>query len=107
MLRRWKKAVLVMRLTWDWKERVGSRMTPRLRILAEGVIVELSMFREKFPVEHVRASGPMIINSDLLQLSLRKFFCIQFFISDRQVVRVEWVVAVMVFDGRYSCVSSA
>ena len=49
MLRRWKKAVLVMCFTWDWKERVGSRMTPRLRILAEGVIVESSMFREKLP----------------------------------------------------------
>ena len=82
-------------------------MTPRLRILAEGVMMELSMFREKLQVERVRASGPMMIISDLLQLSLRKLFCIQFFISVRQVVRVEWVVAVMVFEGRYSCVSSA
>ena len=92
---------------WDWKERVGSKMTPRLRILAEGVIMALSIFREKFSVERVRASGPMMIISDLLQFSLRKFSCIQFFISVRQVVRVEWVVAVMVLDGRYSCVSSA
>ena len=48
-----------------------------------------------------------MIISDLLQLSLRKFFCIQFFMSVRQAVRVEWVAGVMVVVERYSCVSSA
>ena len=38
--------------------------------------------------------------SDLLQLSLRKFVCIQFFMSVRQVVRVEWVMEEMVLEGR-------
>ena len=68
--------------------------------VAEGVMVELSMLREKFPVERVRASGPMMIISDLLQFSLRTFCCIQFLIIVRQVVRVEWVLAVMALDGR-------
>ena len=60
MFRRWKKAVLVIWLTWDWKERVGSRMTPRLRTLAEGVMMEPSMIREKSLVERVSVSGPMM-----------------------------------------------
>ena len=31
MFLRWKKADLVTDLTWEWKERVDSRMTPRLK----------------------------------------------------------------------------
>ena len=100
MFRRWKKAVLVMWLTWDWKERVGSRMTPRLRTLVEGVTVEPSIFMDMFWVERVRVSGPMMRISDLLQLSFKKFFCIQVLTSVRQVVMVDKVVGVMVLEGR-------
>ena len=60
MFLRWKKAVLVTWLTWGRNERVGSRMTPRLRTRVEGVTMEPSMFREKSCVERVRELGPMI-----------------------------------------------
>lgn len=53
----------------------------------EGVIVEPSILRERFMVERVRALGPIMIISDSLLLSLRKFFCIHVLISVRQVVR--------------------
>ena len=82
-------------------------MTPRLRMRVDVVTGVPSMRSEKSWVERVRESGPMIIISDLSQLSLRKFCCIQDFMSVRQVERVEWVAAVMVEVERYSCVSSA
>ena len=107
MFLRWKKAVLVICLTWGRNDRVGSKMTPRLRIRSEGVTVEPSMLREKSLVELVRELGPMMMISDLLQLSLRKFVCIQVFKSVRQAVRVEWVVGMMALVERYNCVSSA
>ena len=47
MLRRWKKAVLVMWLTWGRNERVGSKVTPRLRIWVEGVTMEPSILSAK------------------------------------------------------------
>ena len=68
---------------------MGSNVTPRLRTRVEVVTVEPSMLRVKFWVERVRVSGPMIKISDLLQLSLRKLFCIHVLMSVRQVVRVE------------------
>ena len=86
---------------------MGSKKTPRLLTRVEGVTREPSMFSEKSWLERVRESGPMMSISDLLQLSLRKLCCIQVFISVRQVVRVEWVAAVMVGVERYNCVSSA
>ena len=49
-------------------------MIPRLRTLVEGVT---SMLSEKVWVERVREVGPMMRISNLLQLSLRKFRCIQ------------------------------
>ena len=107
MFLRWKNAVFVIWLICGMNESVGSNMTPRLRMRVEVVTRVLSILREKFWVERVRESGPMMIISDLLQLSLRKFLCIQDFISVRQVVRVEWVAVVMVGVERYSCVSSA
>ena len=82
-------------------------MMPRLRMWEEGVTVDPSMFNEKSRVVLVRGLGPIIMISDLLQFSLRKFFCIQFLTSVRQAVRVEWVVGVMALVVRYSCVSSA
>ena len=85
-----------MWLTCGMNERVGSKMTPRLRMRVEVVTWVPSMLREKSWLERVRESGPMMIISDLLWLSLRKFICIQDLISVRQLVRVEWVVAVMV-----------
>ena len=42
----------------------------------------------------------MIKISDLSQLSFRKFLCIHVLMSIRQVVRVEWVAAVMVLEER-------
>lgn len=47
MFLRWKNAVLVIWLTWGTNERVGSRMTPRLRTCLEGVSVQPSMLSEK------------------------------------------------------------
>ena len=55
----------------------------------EGVTVDPSMQSEKSCVELVRELGPIMMISDLLQLSFRKFFCIHVFISVRQAVRVE------------------
>ena len=100
MLRRWKNAVLVTWLTWDWKERVESRMTPRLRTEVEGETVEPSMFREKLWKVRVRESGPINRISDLLPLSFMKLICMKDVTSVRQAVRVAWVVAVMVVVGR-------
>ena len=51
-------------------------------------------------MERVRESGPIMRISDLLQFSLRKFVCIQFFTTVRQEVRVEWVVAEMDLEER-------
>lgn len=51
--------------------------------------------------------GPMIMISDLLQLSLRKLAFIQDFIADRQFVMVDTVAGVMDLVLRYNCVSSA
>ena len=56
------------------------------------------MFREKVWDERVRELGPMMSNSDLLQLSLRKFCSIHDFISVRPVVIVEVVTEVMVLE---------
>ena len=42
-----EKVFLVVWLTWGRKGRVGSRITPRLRLVVEGVMVEPSMLREK------------------------------------------------------------
>ena len=50
----------------------------------------------------MRDLGPMMMSSDLLQLSWRKFVCIQVFMSLRQAERVEWVAGVMVLEERYS-----
>lgn len=57
--------------------------------------VDLSMESEKSGQVEMRDFGPMMRSSDLLQLSLRKFVCIQEFISVRQFVRVDWEAAVM------------
>jgi len=43
-----------MWLPWGRKERVGSRMIPRLRTWVEGVTMEPSMLREKVWAERVR-----------------------------------------------------
>ena len=77
MLRRWKNAVLVILFTWGRNDRVGSKMIPRLRMWLEVLTRDPSMVSEKSWVERVRESGPMMIISDLLQLSFRKFFCTQ------------------------------
>ena len=70
-------------------------MTPRLRMWVEAGIVEPSIESEKSGQEVRSDLGPMMRISDLLLLSCRKFVCIQFFISVRQLVMVEWVAGVM------------
>ena len=47
MLWRWKKAVLVMLLTWSRNERVESKVTPRLWIWVEGVTMDPSILSVK------------------------------------------------------------
>lgn len=88
MFLRWKKAVFTVCLTCDSNERVVSKMAPRLRMCWDVCTMEPSMVREKFWVDLVRDLGPMMIISDLSQFSLRKFVCIQVFISSKQLVRV-------------------
>ena len=61
-------------------------MIPRLGTWVEGVTMERSILSEKSWVDRVRELGPMMIISDLLQLSLRKLFCIHILTSVRQVV---------------------
>ena len=68
---------------------MGSRMMPRFRTRVEGVTMDPSILSEKSVVERVREVGPMMMISDLLQFSLRKFFCIHVLISVRQAVRAE------------------
>ena len=77
MLRRWKKDILLMFLMCDLKGRVGSRMTPRFRTRGEGVTVCPSMHSEKSWVEGRWDLGPVMMISDLLQLSLRKLLFIR------------------------------
>ena len=52
-------------------------MTPRLRLWGDEDRVELSMVRWNLSVVLVRDLGPIMIRSDLSQLSLRKLVCIQ------------------------------
>lgn len=84
MFLRWKKAVLVMCCL---KEKLLSKVTPRLRMCGEGDRVELSVVRQKLWVILVRDMGPMMITSDLSQFSLRTFVRIHDLISVRQSVR--------------------
>jgi len=58
MFFRWKKADLVMDLMWDWKERVESRSTPRLRTSGDG-----EMVRRKPPTFLSRALGLVELNT--------------------------------------------
>lgn len=55
----------------------------------------------------VRDLGPMMMTSDLSQLRLRKFICIQDLISLRQLVRVDNVAGVIEVVEMYSWMSSA
>ena len=48
-----------MELTWGSKERVGSRITPRLPATEEGVMVEASMVNEM---------GPVLLRVDLVPM---------------------------------------
>jgi len=66
MFLRWKKADLVMWLMCCSKERLLSKVIPRLRMCGENDRVELSMEREKFSVVLVSDLGQMIIMLDLL-----------------------------------------
>ena len=62
----------MIELTWESKERVGSRMTPRLRTRGEGVMVDVSMLSEMGPVLLRVDLVPMRSSSVLSLLSLRK-----------------------------------
>lgn len=88
-----------MELTWGSKERVGSRITPRLRARGEGVMVEASMVSEMGPVLLRVDLVPMRRSSVLSLLSLRKLWVSHVFIVEMQVsmwVRGGfWVVLVL------------
>ena len=62
--------------------------------------MEPSMVREKSWVERVSEFGPMIISSDLSQLSFRKLSCIHILMSVRQVLSWECVVGEIDFVER-------
>lgn len=96
-----------MCLIWWSKERLLSKMIPRLRQWGEGDRVEVPIVRRKSVAVWVTEFGPITIMSDLSQLSLRKLHCIQVLISDRQFERVEWVEGVMDLVEMYSWTSSA
>ena len=59
-------------------------MTPRLRLWGDEDRVELSMVRWNLSVVLVRDLGPIMIRSDLSQVSLRKLVCIQDLMLVRQ-----------------------
>ena len=63
-----------MVLTWGSKERVGSRITQRLRARGEGEMIELSMVSEKGPIFLRVDLVPMRRSSVLSLLSLRRKF---------------------------------
>ena len=76
-----------MLLMWDWKDRVLSRMTPRLLTRGEGETEELSMLREKLLILDKVDLVPMRRSSVLLLFNLRKLWVNQVFISVMQSVR--------------------
>ena len=55
----------MMELTWGSKDRVGSRMTPRLRARGEGVMVEVPMVSEM---------GPVLLRVDLVPMRRSSVF---------------------------------
>lgn len=94
-------------LTCEWKDRVESRMTPRLRTSGDGEMKLPSTWRRKSPAFLCSALGATTKSSVLLLLSLSRLEVNQVFMSRRQLTRDwggSWV------DGevlRYSWVSSA
>ena len=74
-----------MERTWGTKERVGSRITPRLRARGEGVLVEVSMVSEMGPVFLRVDLVPMRRSSVLSLLSLRELMVSHAFIVEMQV----------------------
>lgn len=73
-----------MSLTCDWKERVESRMTPRLRTSWDGEMEQPSTLRSKSPTIESSGLGATTISSVLLLFSLSRLDDIQVFISIRQ-----------------------
>ena len=74
-----------MELTWGSKDRVGSRMTPRLRARGEGVMVEVPMVSEMGPVLLRVDLVPMRRSSVFSLLSWRKLWASHDFIVEMQV----------------------
>ena len=72
MFLRWKKADLVTDLMWECKERVESRMTPKLRASGDGEMEQPSTSRMKSPTFRSSALGATTMSSVFLLLSLRK-----------------------------------
>ncbi len=85
MFLRWKKADLVTELMWVWKERVESRMTPRLRTSGDGGMEQPSMWRRKSPIFWSSALGAITMSSVFLELSLSRLGVSHSFISWRQL----------------------
>ena len=91
-----------MELTWGSKDRVGSRIMPRLRARGEGVIVEVLMVSEIGPVLLRVDLVPMRRSSVLSLLSLRKLCVSHDFIVEMQVsmwVRGGFWVALVLISG--------
>ena len=74
-----------MELTWGTKERVGSRITPRLRARGEGVMIEESMVSETGTVLLRVDLVPIRMSSVLSLLSLRKLWVSHVFMVEMQV----------------------
>ena len=70
-----------MELTWGSKERVESRITPRLRARADREMIELSMVSEMGQVLFRVDLVPMRRSFTLSLLSLRKFWDSHVFFS--------------------------
>ena len=90
-----------MELTWGSKDRVGSRITQRLRARGEGVMVEVPMVSEMDPVLLRVDLVPMRRSSVLSLLSWRKLWVSHDFIVEMQVsmwVRGGfWVALVLIY----------
>ena len=78
------------------KERVESRMTPRLRTSGDGQMEQLSTSRRRSPTFRSSALGATTMSSVLLVFSLSKFDDIQVFMLCRQLTSdcggAEWMV---------------
>ena len=86
MFFRWYNADLVTFFMWDWNDRVGSRMTPRLRTTGDGVMEQPSTTRSRSSTFLSSDLGATTMSSVLLLFGLRRLEVIQDFSSCRQLM---------------------